>query len=73
MRRYNELMIKCEDIYLLMSSLLSIGWKRIRPTSINRVIYLSAVLYSFVFPEEKNIFQEIIDLLFVWAAQRMQR
>ena len=41
-----------------MKILTNIGWKSIRETSINRIIYLSAVLYSFRYPDESNIFKE---------------
>ena len=47
MNNYDVMMMKSEDIYKLMKILTNIGWKSIRETSINRIIYLSAVLYSF--------------------------
>lgn len=50
-------MLKSEDIYQLISKLTSIGWKSIRESSINRIIYLSAVLYSFRYPDDNNIFE----------------
>ena len=58
MNNYDVMMMKSEDIYKLMKILTNIGWKSIRETSINRIIYLSAVLYSFRYPDESNIFKE---------------
>ena len=46
MNNYDVMMMKSEDIYKLMKILTNIGWKSIRETSINRIIYLSAVKYS---------------------------
>lgn len=57
MNNYSEIMLKSEDIYQLISKLTSIGWKSIRESSINRIIYLSAVLYSFRYPDDNNIFE----------------
>lgn len=58
MSNYSVKMIKSNDIYQLMKTLSSIGWKTIRETSINRIMYLSAVLYSFIYPNEDNMFQK---------------
>ncbi|MCM1498159.1 MAG: hypothetical protein NC124_06790 [Clostridium sp.] len=58
MNNYSEIMLKSEDIYQLISKLTSIGWKSIRESSINRIIYLSAVLYSFRYPDDNNIFED---------------
>lgn len=58
MNNYSEIMLKSEDIYQLISKLTSIGWKSIRESSINRIIYLSAVLYSFCYPDDNNIFED---------------
>ena len=58
MNNYSEIMLKSEDIYQLISKLTSIGWKAIRESSINRIIYLSAVLYSFRYPDDNNIFED---------------
>ena len=58
MNNYDVMMMKSEDIYKLMKILTNIGWKSVRETSINRIIYLSAVLYSFRYPDESNIFKE---------------
>ena len=57
MNSYSERMIKSGDIYQLMMRLAAIGWKNIRESSINRLMYLSAVLYSFRYPNEDNLFQ----------------
>lgn len=57
MSNYSSNMKKSEDIYQLMKKLNDIGWKTIRESSINRIIYLAAVLYSFRYPEEENILQ----------------
>lgn len=58
MNNYSEIMIKSEDVYKLISKLAAIGWSSIRESSINRIIYLSAVLYSFRYPDEVNIFKD---------------
>ena len=58
MNNYSEIMLKSEDVYQLISKLARIGWKSIRESSINRIMYLSAVLYSFRYPEEINIFED---------------
>lgn len=58
MSNYEVMMIKSEDIYKLMRILTNIGWKSIRETSINRIIYLSAVLYSFRYSDESNVFEK---------------
>lgn len=57
MKSYSKIMIKSSDIYQLVEKLTEIGWKSIRESSINRIIYLSAVLYSFRYPNEINIFE----------------
>ena len=57
MNKYSEIMLKSGDIYQLISKLTKIGWKSIRESSINRIIYLSAVLYSFRYPDDNNIFE----------------
>ena len=58
MNNYSRIMLKSEDVFQLISKLVEIGWKSIRESSINRIIYLSAVLYSFRYPNEKNIFED---------------
>ena len=57
MSSYSSNMKKSEDIYQLMKKLNNIGWKTIRESSLNRIIYLAAVLYSFRYPKEENILQ----------------
>ena len=58
MPKYDEIILKSEDILLLLSKLKNIGWKYVRESSMNRILYLSAVLYSFRYPNEENIFKE---------------
>lgn len=58
MNSYSDKMIKSQDIYFLMKALSKIGWKAIKETSINRIMYLSAVLYSFRYTDEQNIFSK---------------
>lgn len=57
MNNYSKIMIKSRDVYQLIRKLSRIGWKSIRESSVNRLIYLSAVLYSFRYPDEVNIFE----------------
>ena len=58
MARYDEIILKSEDILLLLTKLENIGWKYVRESSINRILYLSAVLYSFRYTEKDNIFKD---------------
>jgi len=46
-----------DDIVFILNTSLKIGWKEIKPQSINRIIYLSKVLYSFVNESEPNIME----------------
>ncbi len=57
MNNYSKIMVKSEDVYQLIKKLAGIGWKSIRESSINRIIYLSAVLYSFRYTDNSNIFE----------------
>ncbi len=57
MAKYDEIILKSEDILLLLEKLENIGWKYVRESSINRILYLSAVLYSFRYAEKDNIFK----------------
>lgn len=56
MDRYVGIIVKSKDIYCLLSELKELGWESLRETSINRLIYLSSVLYSFIKNESENIF-----------------
>lgn len=46
------------DVYLIIKYMNNIGWDKIRETSINRLLYIAGVVYSFKFPEAKNIFED---------------
>lgn len=46
-----------DDIIFILSTGLKIGWVEIKPQSINRIIYLSKVLYSFVNESDPNIME----------------
>ena len=56
--KYVRISIKSKDIYILLNILKKLGWKTLRETSINRIIYLSSVLYSFIYNKNKNIFSK---------------
>ena len=56
MENYNQIMLISADIYSVVKSMNNIGWNAIRESSINRILYLSAVMYSFMETEQKNIF-----------------
>ena len=56
MDRYVGIIVKSKDIYCLLSELKELGWESLRETSVNRLIYLSSVLYSFINNESENIF-----------------
>ena len=55
---YSSIVLKSEDVLLLLSKLQNIGWPAVREASINRILYLSAVLYSFRYPDNLNIFDK---------------
>lgn len=57
MDNYTEKMIVSGDVYLVIKSMKQVGWGTIRETSVNRILYMSAVVYSFRFPEKENMFQ----------------
>ncbi len=46
-----------DDIVFILSTSLKIGWEKVKAQSINRIIYLSKVLYSFVNDNEPNIME----------------
>lgn len=56
MENYNDIMLISADIYSVMKSMNNIGWNALRESSINRILYLSAVIYSFMSNDLKNIF-----------------
>lgn len=56
MENYNNIMLISADIYSVMKSMNNIGWNALRESSINRILYLSAVVYSFMFSDSKNMF-----------------
>lgn len=56
MENYNNIMLISADVYSVMKSMNNVGWDALRESSINRILYLSAVVYSFMFGESKNIF-----------------
>ena len=58
MNNYSSLILKSEDVLLLLKKLQNIGWTAIREASINRIVYLSDVLYSFRYPDNQNIFKD---------------
>lgn len=46
------------DILYIVKSVKSIGWNSIRQPTIQRIVYLSKVLHSFVIDGQNNIFKE---------------
>ena len=48
MEKYNDIMLVSADIYSVMKSMKNVGWSALRESSINRILYLSAVIYSFM-------------------------
>lgn len=56
MDRYLGIIVKSKDIYCLLCELKELGWESLRETSINRLVYLSSVLYSFINNESENVF-----------------
>jgi hypothetical protein len=51
----NDLYLASDDIIFILNVGLKIGWEEIKPQSINRIIYLSKVLFSFANQTEPNI------------------
>lgn len=45
-----------DDIICILNIGLQIGWKEVKPQSLHRIIYLSKVLFSFVYGEEPNLY-----------------
>lgn len=58
MDSYSNLIVISGDVYLAIKSMNTVGWKAIRESSINRILYISSVVYSFRFPNKKNIFED---------------
>ena len=58
MSKYDAIILKSEDVFLLLKKLQNIGWNAVRESSIHRIMYLSAVLYSFRYPDKQNIFKD---------------
>ena len=58
MKKYDKIMIVSGDIVSCFLSGKSIGWDGISEVSLNRIIYFAAVLFKFMFSEQKNIFEE---------------
>lgn len=56
MDKYLGIIAKSKDIYCLLCVLKELGWESLRETTINRLIYLSSVLYSFINYESENIY-----------------
>ena len=57
MDNYSKLMITSGDVYVVIKSMTGKGWPGIKESSINRIIYLSSVLYSFMFETRDNPFR----------------
>jgi len=58
MQKYNKILLVSGDVFSCLVCGKEIGWEGIKEISFNRIIYLSAVLYSFRFPGEKNVFED---------------
>lgn len=56
-KNIRELYQTNDDIVFILKTGLKIGWEEIKSQSINRIIYLSKVLYSFVNDIEPNIME----------------
>lgn len=54
-RELRDLYQTNNDIIFLLHIGNRIGWREIKPQSMNRIIYLSKVLYSFIYETEPNI------------------
>ena len=54
-KQLKELYQTNDDIVFILNTGLKIGWNEIKPQSLNRMIYLSKVLYSFVNESEPNV------------------
>lgn len=58
MKKYDKIMIASGDILSCFLSGKSIGWDGMSEISLNRIIYLAAVLFKFRFLDQKNIFED---------------
>lgn len=58
MNNYDKIMFVSGDVYTVIISMMQKGWLGIKESSINRIIYLASVLFSFMFDDERNPFQE---------------
>lgn len=57
MHEYDKIMIASGDVFVVIKSMAEKGWFGIKESSINRIIYLASVLYSFMFGDTSNPFQ----------------
>ena len=57
MKKYDDIMIISSDVYVTINSMNNKGWKELKFSSINRILYLTAVFYSFLHSTEQNIFE----------------
>lgn len=58
MNNYDNVMLISADVYSVIKSMNDKGWKTLRESSINRIIYLTAILFTFMYENEKNIFED---------------
>lgn len=58
MKKYDKIMIVSGDVLSCFLSGKSIGWDGMSEISLNRIIYLAAVLFKFRFSDQKNIFED---------------
>lgn len=56
MDSYKSIMSKSGDVYAVINEVHKIAWSAVKESSINRILYMTAVMYSFIEPYKQNVF-----------------
>lgn len=57
MDNYTSIMSKSGDVYAVINEVHKIAWNAVKESSINRILYMTAVMYSFIEPHKQNVFK----------------
>lgn len=58
MNDYSSIMTKSGDVYTVINESHKIAWSAIKESSINRILYITSVMYSFIEPQKENVFRD---------------
>lgn len=58
MDSYSSIMSKSGDVYAVINEVHKIAWNAIKESSINRILYITAAMYSFIEPQRHNVFKD---------------